>query len=202
MSLRIYVDFDDVLCETAKALSALAHGLFGRDVPYERITFFNLQESFDLSEAEYDRLMVRAHTPEFLGGLEPTPGAVEGLQALVAAGDRVTVVTGRPTTAAAATEAWLKRRGLGRLRVRYVDKYHRAPAVPPPGFERMLTVAELDAMPFDVAIDDSPLALDLLRHRADCRVLIFDRPWNRAYAPGPGFRRVRSWAEILRALSR
>ena len=80
--MKIYVDFDDVLCETARALSALAKEMFGRDVPYEDIKFFNLQKSFSLSDAQIEALMARAHEHDFLLGLEPTPGGVEAVRAL------------------------------------------------------------------------------------------------------------------------
>lgn len=38
--MRIYVDFDDCLCETARHFSGLVADLFGKDVPYENISFF------------------------------------------------------------------------------------------------------------------------------------------------------------------
>ena len=33
--MRFYVDFDDCLCETAKAFTEIATRLFGKNVPYE-----------------------------------------------------------------------------------------------------------------------------------------------------------------------
>ncbi len=35
--MRIYVDFDDCLCETARAFSKLALEMFHKHVPYEQI---------------------------------------------------------------------------------------------------------------------------------------------------------------------
>ena len=61
MAMRIYIDFDDVLCETARNLAVLARELFGRTVPYEAISGFDLKAAFALSEAEIDRLMEHAH---------------------------------------------------------------------------------------------------------------------------------------------
>ena len=52
--MRIYVDFDDCLCETARAFSKLALEMFGRQVPYERILFFELDKSFDADEDRQD----------------------------------------------------------------------------------------------------------------------------------------------------
>ena len=47
--MKIYIDFDDVICETAKYFTKIAKELFNIDVPYREVQFFNLQKSFDLS---------------------------------------------------------------------------------------------------------------------------------------------------------
>ena len=51
--MKIYVDYDDCLCETARRFSRLVDELFGIDVPYENIRYFNLQKSFSLSDDQY-----------------------------------------------------------------------------------------------------------------------------------------------------
>ncbi len=48
--VKIYIDFDDCLCETARYFSKLGYELFKKDVPYEDIRFFDLQKSFSLSD--------------------------------------------------------------------------------------------------------------------------------------------------------
>ena len=45
--MKVYIDFDDVLCETAKHFTKLAKELFGIDVPYREVQFFNLKKTFD-----------------------------------------------------------------------------------------------------------------------------------------------------------
>ena len=55
--MKIYIDFDDVICETAKYFTKIAKELFNIDVPYREVQFFNLQKSFDLSGEQYDELM-------------------------------------------------------------------------------------------------------------------------------------------------
>ena len=35
--MRIYIDFDDVICETAKYFTKIAKELFGIDVPYRQV---------------------------------------------------------------------------------------------------------------------------------------------------------------------
>ena len=178
--MRIYVDFDDVLCETAQALSGLAREMFGRDVPFERIHDFDLRKAFELDRAQYEALMDRAHATEFLLAFPPMPGGVDCLRAWQARRHEVAIVTGRPAATHRASRAWLQRYGLDALPVLYVDKYsrgHPSPADAPP----TLSIAALLRESFDVAIDDSPVALDALRTRPAGRTIVFDRPWNRAY---------------------
>jgi 5'(3')-deoxyribonucleotidase len=198
--MRIYIDFDDVLCETAQALSTLAKGMFGRDVPYENIEFFDLQRAFSLTNEEIDTLMVRAHETEFLISLKPIPHAVSSVQALCNAGHNVVIVTGRQSICHEGTTQWLLNNGLGQLEILYVDKYKRAPATPHPNVPRMLNIGDLNQLHFDVAIDDSPTALDLLTHRTNCQIVVFDRPWNRNYVGAPHIKRAFTWQDILAGL--
>ena len=71
--MNIYVDFDDCLCETARYFSGLAKEMFGLDIPYEQIHYFNLQKSFSLTEDQYVHMMTEAHKPEVLLAYEETP---------------------------------------------------------------------------------------------------------------------------------
>lgn len=187
MNGGIYIDFDDVLCETARALAALADELFGRKVAYEAIEEFDLMRSFDLSRPEYDRLMECAHAAEFLEGLQPAEGAVEALLQL----QNVTIVTGRPAECDLPSRNWLKRYGLDGLPVIYLDKYGRYPTG-----NGMLTVEEFNRIGFSAAVDDAPVALDLLAGRANCRKIIYDRPWNRRYAR-EGYERIYTLKELV-----
>ena len=71
--MKIYIDFDDVICETAKYFTKIAKELFNIDVPYREVQFFNLQKSFDLSGEQYDELMKAGHIPENLLDYEGIP---------------------------------------------------------------------------------------------------------------------------------
>ena len=195
--MRIYIDFDDVLCETARHLSDMARTLYSRDVPYEAISVFNLQEAFALSDAEIKDLMDQAHRTEFLARLDPAPGGIEAIRTLEAHGHDLAIVTGRPATSHAGSCAWLRKHGLAHLDIIYFDKYGRAPANPPPDAPKTLNRDEFATLHFDVAIDDSPTALDLLAHREDCTVIVYNRPWNRGYTHAANMRRSDSWQEIV-----
>ena len=94
--MKIYIDFDDVICETAKYFTKIAKELFGIDVPYRQVQFFNLQKSFDLSDEQYDKLMEAGHLPENLLSYEETPGASETINKWVDEGHEVFIITGRP----------------------------------------------------------------------------------------------------------
>ncbi|NLF22250.1 MAG: 2-dehydropantoate 2-reductase [Lentisphaerae bacterium] len=197
--MRIYVDFDDVLCETARELSRLAGRLYGCRVPYAEIRAFNLREAFDLDEARYLQLMRTAHEPEFLLELDPTPGAVGTLAAWAAAGHTVEIVTGRPWATQEVSRQWLERQGVGHLAIIHVDKYNRELAPEARDWSRALTPAEFATRQYDLAVEDAPVALRMLAAMAPCRVVIFDRPWNRGVpALNPHFTRCADWASIAR----
>lgn len=198
--MRFYIDIDDVLCETAATLCGLAERTFGKGVPYEKVQQFDLQRVFRLTDEEMARFMVLSHEPDCLRSYPETPGATAGVRALRAAGHTVEFVTGRPPSAHAATRDWLDAVGLGDIPVTYVDKYGR--------FSRQtadaphaITLPELLARRYDVAIDDSPVVLPHLASWTDTHVLVMDRPWNADFILAPNMTRVRGWAAILAAVA-
>ena len=65
-AMKVYIDFDDVLCETAEYFTKIAKEMFGIDVPYRQVQFFNLQKSFDLNDEQYEALMKAGHLAENL----------------------------------------------------------------------------------------------------------------------------------------
>lgn len=197
--MRIYCDMDDIVCETAATLCGLVRCLFGVEVRYEDVHAFDLQQSFGLTSDQMRRFMDEAHRDVNLLAYPETPGAVAGLRALVAAGHRVEIVTGRPATSFRATEAWLARAGLGDLPVTYVNKYGRLFCADGDAPE-MVPMGELARRGYDVAIDDSPMVLPALASWPRTRVLVFDRPWNRAVALAPNMTRVHDWRDIRAVL--
>ncbi len=197
--MRIYVDFDDVLCETARELSRLARALYGCQVPYESIRAFNLREAFGLDEAHYMSLMRAAHATECLLALEPTPGAVATLARWTADGHGVEIVTGRPYATHDASQRWLRRHGLEQITLIHVDKYNRELAPEADDWSRALTREEFATRRYDLAVEDAPVALEQLAAMPPCKVAIFDRPWNRATPLLTGhFTRCRDWDAVRR----
>ena len=174
--MRIYVDFDDCLCETARSFSKLAAELFGKNVPYEKIRFFELDKSFGLNDAQYERLMIRGHQPEVLLSYEETPGASSVINEWLSCGHEVSIITGRPFSAYEASRLWLDTHGLKNARLYCLDKYGRDSFIKNSDFN--LSLEDYYKMKFDFAVEDSPKAFKFFDHLPDLQVLVFDRPWN------------------------
>lgn len=197
--MKIYIDFDDVICETAKHFIKLAKMLFGIELPYNEVQFFNLQKSFDLTDAQYDKLMRTAHTPENLLAYEETPDASGVINKWIEEGHDISIITGRPFEAYEPSRRWLDAHGLERAPLFTVDKYGREKA--DQAWSYGLSLEEFYKMTFDFAIEDSPAAFEHVLHFTDCTVAVYDRPWNRQCAlPNKNFVRCGSWLEIDRLL--
>ncbi|MCQ2466659.1 MAG: 2-dehydropantoate 2-reductase [Clostridia bacterium] len=193
--MKIYIDFDDVICETAVFFTKLAKDLFDIDVPYREVQFFNLQKSFDLTDKQYDELMRAGHFPENLLAYEETPGASEVINKWVDAGHEVMVITGRPFDAFEPSRAWLDNHNLKRVPLFCVDKYGRE--IFNQDCTYSMTLKDLYAMTFDFAIEDSPAAFEHVLHFDNCKVAVFDRPWNKASElPNEDFIRCEGWQAI------
>ena len=123
--MKIYVDFDDCLCETARQFTELVADLFGMDVPYEEVKFFDLQKTFSLTDEQYEHMMIEGHKPDNLLAIAETPGAVDTLNGWMDIGHDVSVITGRPYSAYEASRQWLDRHGLGNVKLYCLNKYGR-----------------------------------------------------------------------------
>lgn len=196
--MNIYIDFDDCLCETARHFSGLVKGLFGIDVPYESIRYFDLQKSFSLTDEKFEDMMIKAHSPEVLLSYEETPGAIETINGWVDDGHDVSIITGRPYSAYEASREWLDCHRLDRVRLYCLNKYGRNSFIKNSDFS--LEVEDYYKMHFDYAIEDSPSAFRFFEHLPKLKVMVYDRPWNRECKfPGENYHRCFDW-ETIRSL--
>ena len=193
--MNIYVDFDDCLCETARAFSDIALEMFNIDVPYEKMRYFNLQMAFGLDDEQYDALLRKGHEPEVLLGFEETPGAVAVLNEWIEKGNNVSIITGRPFGSFEPAREWLDEHGLKNVKLYCLDKYGRENFMKNSDFS--LKLEDYYKMNFDVAVEDSPTAFKFFNHLPDIKVMVFDRPWNKdAELPGDNFTRCYDWESI------
>lgn len=193
--MNFYVDFDDCLCETARAFTVLAARMFGSRVAYEDFRFFELDRTFGLDEEQFERFMIRGHQPEELLSYEETPGASSVLNEWMERGHRVSVITGRPFSAYEASRQWLDNHGLEKVPLYCFNKYGRDSFIKNSDFS--LSPEDFYRMKFDFAVEDSPKAFPFFSHLPDLRVLVFDRPWNRQCAfPDGNYTRCFSWEQI------
>ncbi len=198
--MKIYVDYDDCLCETARSFSDIAARMFGKDVPYERVRFFNLRDSFGLTDEEYEKLMIEGHRPEILLSYEETSKASEVLNEWVDRGHEVYIITGRPFSCYEVSRRWLDEHGLDRIKLFCLNKYGRKNFIEETDFN--LELEDYYKMDFDYAIEDSPHAFKFFDHLPNIKVMVYDRPWNREHElPGRNFRRCMDWEEIRKTVS-
>lgn len=193
--MKIYIDYDDCLCETARAFTGIAERLFGKKVPYEEVRFFNLQDSFKLTDDEYKQLMIEGHLPEVLLSFEETPGASKVINEWIDKGYEVDIITGRPYSSYEISRIWLDKHGLDRVRLLCLNKYGRAGLFKTSDFN--LELADYYRMKFDYAIEDSPMAFSFFDHLPELKVMVYDRPWNReCKLPNSNYFRCPDWEYI------
>ncbi|WP_029199633.1 5' nucleotidase, NT5C type [Oribacterium sp. NK2B42] len=198
--MKIYVDFDDCLCETARAFTVIAERLFGKKVPYEEVRFFNLKASFDLTDEEYEKMMIEGHLPEILLSYEETPGASKVLNEWIDQGHEVSIITGRPASSYKDSRKWLDDHGLDRAKLFTLNKYGRDSFIRNSDFN--LELEDYYKMKFDMAIEDSPMAFRFFDHMPDLKIMVFDRPWNRECDfPNKNYTRCPDWEYIRKQVN-
>ena len=193
--MKIYIDYDDCLCETARAFTVIAERLFGKRVPYEKVRFFNLQDSFKLTDDEYEQIMIEGHLPEVLLSFEETPGASKVINEWIDKGYEVDIITGRPYSSYEISRIWLDKHGLDRVRLLCLNKYGRDGLFNTSDFN--LELEDYYRMKFDYAIEDSPIAFSFFDHLPELKVMVYDRPWNRdCKLPNSNYFRCPDWEYI------
>ena len=197
---RIYLDLDDVLAETTSRIVTRLNGLFDRDVRFEDLAGFDLGEAFRLDPHQRVRAMQSVHEVDFLDSLAVAPGVLPLLESWAARGYHLAVVTGRPPLTRSVSQRWLERHGVPHHSLHTVDKYGRYAGEPAD-----TTLEALRALPFALAIEDSLEMARFLARHGTRRVLLMDRPWNRALSDrdaGASIERVRDWSEVARCAGR
>ena len=199
--MKIYVDYDDCLCETAKAFTGIASRLFGKNVPYEEVRFFNLQDSFKLYDEEYEQLMKEGHLPEVLLSYEETPGAADTINGWIDSGHEVYIITGRPYSSYEPSRRWLDEHGMERAKLYCLNKYGRDSFIKNSDFN--LELEDYYKMTFDYAVEDSPAAFKFFEHMPNLKVMVFDRPWNKECVfPNDRYIRCFNWEDIGNLVSK
>src|ERR1700675_5087879 len=90
-SKTIYVDMDDVLCETARALLAIAQREFGKTIRYDQLNTFEVGEACGLERREIAELFRIAHHPDELLGMAPIEEAAAVLRKWADAGHEIAI---------------------------------------------------------------------------------------------------------------
>ena len=199
--MKIYVDYDDCLCETARNFSDLAVEMFGKNVPYEKIRYFELDKSFDLNEEQFVQFMSKGHEPDVLLSYEETPGASVVINEWLSEGHDVSIITGRPFSSYEPSRQWLDRHGLKDVKLYCLNKYGRDGFIKDSDFS--LELEDYYRMKFDVAVEDSPKAFRFFDHLPNLKVMVYDRPWNReCELPGDNYTRCAGWELIRQNVAR
>ncbi len=191
----IYVDMDDVLCETARALLAISEREFGKTILYHQLNTFEVGEACGLQPEEVAELFRLAHDPDELLAMAPIKEAVAILEQWSIAGHEIAIVTGRPPATYEASIEWLSRHRLPYHTFTMVDKYGRFTTEN----TIAITLSELAEKQFSFAVEDSPTMARFLAEEMKTLVALLDRPWNQEVEHSL-ISRHRDWPEIARAL--
>lgn len=196
-SNTIYIDMDDVLCETARGFTAVLEREFGKEVAYEDLTTFDLSKACGITQDEVRRLFELAHADEVLLSLSAKPGAIDRLRQWADQGYSLAVVTGRPPDTYESSQAWLARHHVPYDDFIIVDKYGRF------SVDDSLAISknELTAMDFCLAVEDSLEMAIYVAEQMATPVALMDCPWNREDDLHPRITRYVGWEDMGGVLS-
>ena len=188
----VYVDLDDVLCETARRFLVIVERELGKKFSYEQLTNFDIGSACALQPEERETLYRIAHDPEELMEMAPIDEGIAVLAQWAGAGFEIAIVTGRPPESYEPSLAWLARHRVPHHSFTMVDKYGR--------FETENTVAislsDLASRSYCWAVEDSLPMAQYLAGAMNVPVALIDCPWNRSTEACANIGRYSGWSTI------
>lgn len=193
----IYIDMDDVICETARRFLAIVEREFGKRVAYEQLTNFDIGHACNLQPAERNELYRIVHEDNELLNLEPIAEAITVLQNWAAADHEIAIVTGRPPQSLEVSLAWLARHRVPYQSFTMVDKYGRFATAN----TMAISLDELRERQYCWAVEDSLPMAHYLAAQMAVPVALIDCPWNRSGADHANIARCADWAAIAASVA-
>ena len=179
MGARLGIDLDGVVVDFSGGWVALYNAEFGSDIAVEDVVTWGAPR--DLTHfASMSMFWSWARTcgngRSLFHVLQPYPGALSGLDNLVAAGHDIVIVTTKPSFAIADTHEWLV--------------HHQVPAV------EVHILDDKAAVSCDVYVDDAMHNLESYRlRRPGAQVVRWVQPWNE---PMSGVADATTWDDVAR----
>jgi uncharacterized HAD superfamily protein len=192
----IYVDLDDVLCQTARHFLVIIEREFGKRVAYEELTDFDVGNSCGLREMESELLYRIVHRPEELMQMAPIVEAIATVNQWAGAGYEIAIVTGRPPTSFEDSRAWLQQHRVAYHSFTMVDKYARFQTANTPA----ISLQELAMRQYCWAVEDSLPMAEFLASQMALPVALVDCPWNRSARDHANVSRHTDWPTIARSM--
>lgn len=187
-TLRIGIDIDNVISDTATAYLDRFNKFFKTSIKYEEMNYFDFT-AIDGPISKPQRLAFIdsvVHTHEFQSALPPFMDAVEVISVWTQKGVGIHYITARPMSIGDVTEAWLARHGF-MVKGATLDLFDDTRFSDGPAY-KAAAVREKD---IDLMIEDTKEIAAAI----EAPVLLLDRPWNAGKLP-PHVTRVKSWRDI------
>lgn len=188
------VDFDDVLFPFMNRMVPHYNETYGTNFHIEDYKTFEFYDLWGGSrEDAWDR--VAAFFDCSHSGVDPLPGALEGIEAL-SEHYELAVVTARDESLRTYTEEWLHEMFPGRFHhVHLCNSYSLNPDIP--RRTKLSVIEQLDAV---ALIDDSPNNVAAVARTGRRGLLFGDYPWNRTNELPEGVKRFVEWQSIVESL--
>jgi uncharacterized HAD superfamily protein len=178
--MKIYVDLDDVVCDTTSVIVSECNLLYGKNSCLEDVYSFELEESLKITKEQHSELMQHIHQEEIQMKMLPISGAVEYLRTISNMGMDIHIVTGRPPSTYNSAIKWLTYNNVPFNKLVFVNKYNRIDRNHPT--TKQVSFSQLRNNNYKAIIDDSPEAIDLSLSLFTCPIIFFIRPWNKEFA--------------------
>jgi uncharacterized HAD superfamily protein len=180
--LKFYVDFDDILAETANRICEISKDMFGTTAVFDDIKDFDLKKSLNINQNQYEELMDMTHDDRLLATYLPIEGAQEAINFFASKGVIIDVVTGRPPYTLEASKLWLEKYGFIYNKIIFADKYGRFDG----DDENVMTLDDIRKSDYDLMIDDAPIMLDFISKEMTTPIGVLQRPWNESWLAEQG----------------
>lgn len=186
----IVVDLDEILAEYLESFILFHNASYGTALKKEDFTSYLLSKTIEIEQADARRRHYEFFQTYFAEKIRPVQGSQEGVDALLASGEELAVVTSRHDELSEKTNQWI-----GQYFPKKFVSVHLTNGHSVHGTAERSKAALCKQLGARFVIEDQ------IRYAFECKdsdrkVLLLDKPWNQKSVPGD-IMRVASWQEAV-----
>lgn len=189
--MNIGLDFDDTIAHFTDEFLSFYNKKNNKKHQREEFKDYNLEKALGITKEETNNLVFEFHESQEIDNVKPIEGAIESIIHMMHNGDKLYIITARPSKFKKMVEEWIKHHiKTNRIEVIYSKQEYNGKIRTKGEICRFLKIKLI----FE---DSGENALDCAKK--GIKVILFNKPWNQNFEH-KNIKRVNTWKESIKII--